>query len=304
MYRCRELVWRPGRLVDLPGTLGVFRRGTGDPTVQVDPSGAWWLTGRWPTGAATLRLRLDDDGEVVATSWGEAAEAAVAGVPDLLGAGDRVHDFAPEHPVLREVWRRRPGVRVPRSGRVVDALVPAVLEQKVTGLEAHRAWRLLVRRFGAAAPGPAPQGMRVPPSAEQWRRVPSWEWHRAGVDAARSRTVVRACRVAGRLEEALLMPPEHALARLRAVPGIGPWTAAEVAQRALGDADAVSVGDYHLPSVVGFALAGTPTDDDGMLALLAAYRPHRHRVVRLVELSGLRPARRGPRMAPRAHLAF
>jgi 3-methyladenine DNA glycosylase/8-oxoguanine DNA glycosylase len=82
---------------------------------------------------------------------------------------------------------------------------------------------------------------------------------------------------------------------LRAVPGIGPWTAAEIAQRALGDADAVSVGDLHLPRLVGWALAGRPFDDDAMLAELAPYTPHRHRAVRLVELSGVGM----PHFAPR-----
>lgn len=299
MHRSRESRWRPGRQVDLNGTLGVFRRGPSDPTTWRGPDGAWWLTGRWPSGAATLRLQLGAGGEVVATAWGDAADAAVSGVPDLLGARDDVAGFCPSHPVLREAWRRRPGLRVPRSGRVIDALVPAVLEQKVTGLEAHRSWRLLVRRFGAAAPGPAPQGMLVPPTAEEWRHIPSWEWHRAGVDGPRSRAAVAACRVADRLEETLAMSPDQALARLRTVPGVGAWTAAEIAQRALGNADAVSVGDYHLPALVGWALAGRPVDDDGMLELLAPYTGHRHRAIRLIEVGGPAKPRFGPRLTPR-----
>jgi 3-methyladenine DNA glycosylase/8-oxoguanine DNA glycosylase len=106
------------------------------------------------------------------------------------------------------------------------------------------------------------------------------------------------------MEEAMAMPPAEADRRLQAVPGIGPWTSAEIRQRACGDADAVSVGDYHLPAVVGWALAGRVTDDAGMLELLAPYAGHRHRVTRLVELSGLRPPRRGPRLAPRDYRAF
>jgi 3-methyladenine DNA glycosylase/8-oxoguanine DNA glycosylase len=89
-----------------------------------------------------------------------------------------------------------------------------------------------------------------------------------------------------------------AAARLRAYPGIGPWTAAEVTLRALGDPDAVSVGDFHLPNVVAFALAGEPRGDDArMLELLEPWRGHRARVVRLLEASGIEAPKFGPRYA-------
>ncbi len=181
--------------------------------------------------------------------------------------------------------------------------MPAVLEQKVTGKEAFAAWRWLVLRHGTPAPGPAPDGMRVPPPADVWRRVPSWDWHRAGVDPKRARTVCEAARVAGRLEEAVGMTPDDAARRLRAVPGIGVWTVAEVAQRALGDADALSVGDYHLAAAVGWALLGRPVDDDGMVELLEPWRPHRYRVVRLLGAAGARKPRFGPRMTVQDHRA-
>jgi 3-methyladenine DNA glycosylase/8-oxoguanine DNA glycosylase len=146
--------------------------------------------------------------------------------------------------------------------------------------------------------------MRVPPSAAAWRAVPSWDWHRAGVDGARSRAVVSAAKVARRLEEASALPRAEALARLRTVPGVGVWTAAETAQRALGDADAVSVGDYHLAAFVGWALTGERTDDAGMLALLEPYRGHRYRAVRMLELHVPPQPRRGPRAVPRDYRAM
>jgi 3-methyladenine DNA glycosylase/8-oxoguanine DNA glycosylase len=86
------------------------------------------------------------------------------------------------------------------------------------------------------------------------------------------------------------------------VPGVGVWTSAEVRFRAHGDADAVSFGDYHVARWVGWALTGEEIDDDGLVELLEPYRPHRARVQRLVELSGRRPPRRGPRMPARTHL--
>jgi 3-methyladenine DNA glycosylase/8-oxoguanine DNA glycosylase len=179
-----------------------------------------------------------------------------------------------------------------------------VLEQKVVSREAHRAWRYLLRTFGEPAPGPAPAGMRVCPAPRTWARIPSWHWHRAGVEGVRAQTIITAAGVAGRLEQALELTPAEADRRLRSLPGIGVWTSAEILQRAAGDPDAVSVGDYNLPKAVGWTLAGRITDDAGMLELLAPYAGHRYRVTRLIELGGRRPPRHGPRMSVRDYRSF
>lgn len=220
----------------------------------------------------------------------------------LLGADDHPERLPPLPPgPTREAQRGHPGLRLCRTGLVLESLIPAILEQKVTSDEAYRAWRLLLRDFGTPAPGPA-EGMRVAPSAREWALIPSWEWHRAGVDPKRAATIQRAVRLAPRLEQAAQMASAEAFARLTAVPGIGEWTAAETLQRSNGDPDAVSVGDFHLPNIVGWALAGRPRSDDAdLLALLAPYAPHRHRVCRLIALTGLRPPRYGPRLAPNDH---
>lgn len=315
--------WCAPFALDLPVTLSVHRRGRGDPAFTVDATGAVWRTSLTPDGPATLRVsaapgpaahrepgagsRRDTrrSGPVVtAAAWGPGAGWMLGTLPAALGAADDPAGFDPAHPVLREAWRRHWGMRVGRSGRVLEALVPAVLEQKVAAAEAHRAWRRLLLVFGDPAPGPAPPAMRVFPPARTWVRIPSWEWHRAGVEGVRARTVIEAARTAARLEEIVEMPPADADRRLCSLPGIGPWTSAEVRQRACGDADAVSVGDYHLPGAVGWALAGRKVDDTGMLELLAPYAGHRYRVTRLVELSGIRPPRRGARLAPRDYRAL
>jgi 3-methyladenine DNA glycosylase/8-oxoguanine DNA glycosylase len=294
--------WRPALPVDVGRTLAPLSRGRGDPTQQRAADGALWRTSLMRTGPVSYRLAQRGLHEVHCAAWGPGAQELVAGLPDLLGARDTADGFDPRHPVLVDAAARVPGLRVPRTGRVVEALVPAVLEQKVTGKQARAAFRRLVLRVGLPAPGPAPDGMRVPPPAEVWRRVPSWEWHRAGVEPPRSRTICRAMEVAARLEECVDLSPEEATRRLCAVPGIGVWTAAEISQRALGDADAVSVGDYHLAAFVGWALTGAPVDDDGMLEVLAPWRPHRYRVVRLLECSptAVKP-RFGPRMTVQDH---
>jgi 3-methyladenine DNA glycosylase/8-oxoguanine DNA glycosylase len=293
--------WRPGRPVDLRAMLGPMRRGTGDPCLRFDPAGTLWWASRTPGGPATTALHVSADlAEVDARAWGPGAAWSLETMPDLLGAGDDASGFDPAHPVLREVWRRHSGWRVPRTQRVLESLVPAVLEQKVTGREAWRAWRTLVRRYGEPAPGPAgtpADGLTVPPGARSWATIPSWEWHRAGVDLSRSRTVVTAAGSAGRLEQLCSAAPAEAATRMRSLPGVGVWTAAEVGQRALGDADAVSVGDFHLASLVGTVLVGERVDDDTMLELLEPYRGHRYRAVRMVELSGIGYERHGPRYA-------
>ncbi len=287
--------------------LAAQRHGGSDPAFRVDSGGRvhrWWLGWRTPDGPATLRIDAAPvTSEATAHAWGPGASWALSRVPELLGDADDPSGFVPGHPVLAEAARRLPGYRVPRSGLVVQTLVPVVIEQKVTGREAFAAYRLLVRRFGEPAPGPgADRGLYVPPTAAGWAAVPSWEWLRAGVDGGRSRPAVTAVGYAGRLEESLTLDPAAARARMEALPGIGPWTSAEVAQRALGDADAVSVGDYHVAKDVGWALVGEPVDDEGMLELLRPYAGHRFRVQRLLELTGVHRPRRGPRMAPRRHL--
>jgi 3-methyladenine DNA glycosylase/8-oxoguanine DNA glycosylase len=303
-----ERQWAAPYVIDVRSALGVHRRGYGDPAFTVDNAGAIWRACLTPDGAGTQRVawRADHDlGTLVtAAAWGDGADWLLAQLPAMLGADDRPQDFVAHHDVLRAVARRNPGLRIGKSGLVLEALVPAVLEQKVVGKEATRAWRTLLRRFGQCAPGQAPAGMRVPPGPLTWAAIPSWEWHKAGVEAVRARTIAGAARVAGRLEQVVGMASDEADRRLRSMPGIGPWTSAEVRQRACGDADAVSVGDYHLPTQVGWALTGRPVDDEEMLELLEPYRGHRHRASLLAVKAGAAPARRAPRLAARDYRAF
>jgi 3-methyladenine DNA glycosylase/8-oxoguanine DNA glycosylase len=284
--------------------LSVLRKGPGDPTYRVDPDGTIWRGIRTPVGTATLRLRTEGYGaRVHAAAWGDGAGWALDQVPAMLGAEDDPTGFEPRHAVVADAQRRHRHWRLTRTGLVMEALVPVILEQKVTGQEAYRGFRLLVRRFGEPAPGPgADRDLWVQPSPERIVMIPSWDWLRLHVDPARSRTAVRAARVAAALERTLHASRDDADRRLRSVPGIGIWTSAEVRSRAHGDADAVSFGDYHVARDIGWALTGEPLDDDGLAELLEPYRPHRYRVQRLVELAGLRRPRHGPRMAPRTHL--
>ena len=283
--------------ISLPAVLGHLQRGRADPCVRLWERGCWRAT-RTPEGPATLALTVVGTA-VDLEAWGAGAAWAIEHAPDLLGAHDRtVDEFRPRRGLVRDLWRRTPrSVRIGRSLAVAEALVPTVLEQRVTGPAARRSWRALVHRHGERAPGPL-DGLRLPPSPAVLASLPSWAYHRAGVERGRAETIVAAMRRAPRLDEAATLPVADAHARLQAFPGVGSWSANEVALVALGDPDAVSVGDFHLKNVVSYALAGEARGtDERMLELLEPYRGHRARVVRLIERSGIGAPRFGPRVA-------
>lgn len=294
---------RPDGPLDLRLTLLSLKRGPGDPALGFEPDGSAWWAVRTPDGPATLHL-TGSAAEITGTAWGPGAARLLDGLPGLLGEHDDPRRFDPAgHLGLHRAARAMSGLRMTRSDDLFGALVPAVLEQRVLTVDAHTAWRFLVRRHGSPAPGPAPVWLRVPPDAAGWREVPVWDWRRAGVDDARTGAVRRAASVAGKLDQAVALGSTAELTRrLCVLPGIGAWTAAEVCRRVLGDADAVSVGDLHLPRLVGAAL-GRRVAQEEVLDALAPWAPHRGRVVRLLELSERRGGRDRPRPRRAARFA-
>ena len=290
--------WVPGRPIDLAVQLGALRRGSGDPTWATTADGAIWRTTRTPEGPGLERLSVDRAaGSVQAQAWGPGAQWLLERIPRLLGDLDDPSGFTPP-PCLVETHRRYPGLRVGRSDRVLESVIGAILEQRVTGKEAWRTWRLLVKSLGEPPPGPANAPvLSVFPSAERWLAIPSWRWHQVAVDAKRSAAVIRVAGVADQLEAAAELSTTQAHQRLRSVFGIGSWTAAETAQRALGDVDAVSYRDYHLAREVVYAFEGRlDGTDEEMERLIRPWAGHRYRVQRLVELRGSTRPRRGPRI--------
>lgn len=278
--------------IDLPLTLGPIAHGRGDPTIRFGPDGIWRAT-RTPDGPATVRLQAVADG-VELSAWGAGAALAIAGAADLVGANDDPSALVPHHRLIGELVHRFPGLRLPRTNRPFDALLPAICEQKVSGVEARAAFRGIIAKYGEDAPGPA--GLRIPPAPKVLAALPYFAFHRFGLERRRADLIRTAAQLAPRVE---LASPAEAYARLDAVAGIGPWTLAEVGRIAFGDPDAISVGDYHLPNVVAWALVREPRADDArMLELLEPYRGQRGRVQRLLEASGIAAPRYGPRMAP------
>jgi 3-methyladenine DNA glycosylase/8-oxoguanine DNA glycosylase len=289
--------------LDLRLTLAPLRRGPYDPTIRLAAGRAWRAT-RTSDGPASVALIHAGD-QLRAEAWGPGADMALAGIPALLGLDEDPTPIPTGHPLIARLARRDTGIRIPRTLAVVESLVPAILEQKVTSEEAHRATIGLIRVHGGSAPGPAEWRLRLPPTPATLAALPYYAYHPFGIERRRAELIRRIASRASWFEEIVDLPLPDAYARLTAVPGIGPWTAAEVGVRALGDADAVSVGDFHLPNLVAYALAGEPRGNDArMLELLEPYRGQRARVMRLLELSGIRPPRYGPRLAPRRIESF
>ena len=284
----------PTHRVDLRLTLGRLGRG---PCGRFVGEARWWIT-RTPVGPASVRI-TSVGRDITVAAWGPGAELIVDRAPEIVGAADDPSSLLPAHPTIVGAIRRTHGLCIPRPANVVETLLPVILEQKVQAAAAHRSYAGIVRRWGEAAPGPAAAlGLMVPPDPGVLARVPSYALHPFNVERKRADTFIRAARLAGALDAAATMAPLQARARLQVVPGVGPWTSAEVALHALGDPDAVPVGDYHLPNVVSWALAGEARGDDArMLELLEPYRGQRGRVIRLLTAAGISAPKFGPRMA-------
>jgi 3-methyladenine DNA glycosylase/8-oxoguanine DNA glycosylase len=287
------------RPLDLGATLRLLQHGVGAArTVAIGRTEAWRAS-RNAAGPATARFVQTRD-EVLVQAWGPGAAVELDRAPDVIGESDDASGFAPAHPLVADLHRRNRGIRITRTGALLEALVPTIFEQKVVGQEARAGYSRLLRAVSEPAPGPV--RLMLPPAPQALATMPYWAFHPFALERRRAEVVMRVARRATWLEAGSGLGLDIARARLRSIPGIGPWTEAEVAIVALGDADAVSVGDYHVPNIVAWALAGKPRGDDAlMLELLEPYRPHRGRVVRLLETAGITPPRYGPRL-PLRHL--
>lgn len=267
---------------------------------SLDGDGAWWWATGTDGGDATLSLRRSAAG-VEATAWGPGLHAALDLVPRLLGESDPYEVHGHTQPV-RDLLASTRGMRLGSTGRVHEASVRAVLGQVVTTTEGEKSLRSIVRAYGTIAEGPR-KDLRVFPQPEVLASLSYDEFHTHGVERRRASIVIEVSRRATRMRKILDMNVTDGLARLLAVQGVGPWTAAIVMGEAYGDRDAVLTGDYHLPNTVAWAMAGEArADDDRMLELLEPYRPYRRHIVMAIMQSGIKAPKYGPRTALRTHL--
>lgn len=273
-----------------------------DPTLCLGDSEAWWAT-LTPDGPGSLRFRLAGS-FLGACAFGPGASWLLSRADAIAGLRDDVSGLAAfDHPLVRKLVRTFSGVRLPATGRLFHHVVAAILGQKVTGIEAGRGYRALLRHFRCEVPGPAPERLMMPPDPADVAATPYWQFHPWGIEQKRADTVRRAAAFAARLERAT--DSADATRLLTSVRGIGVWTAAEVVRVAFGDGDAVSVGDYHHKNVVAWALAGEARGtDDRMLELLEPFTGHRGRVVALLGMAGYAAPKFGPRMPVRSFARF
>ena len=289
----------PGRLD--PATSTATAAAT-RPSGSTTPAGTWRGI-RTPEGPATLVVEARPAaGEVARRGLGSGRRLGAGAAPDLLGGQRRLGRLrAAAIPCSPRSWRRHPHARLGRSGLVMEALVPAIIEQKVTGQEAFAGFRMLVHRFGERAPGPGrEQRLWVQPSPDVLRAIPSWEWLRLHIDPARSRAVVTVARVADSLERTDHRDARGSRRRLRSLPGIGGWTSAEVRQRSLRRSRRRLV--RRLPRRQGRGLGADRRRVRRRPArgeFLEPWRPQRGGSRRWSAMAGLRRPRRGPRMSPR-----
>ncbi|HYG72045.1 MAG TPA: DNA-3-methyladenine glycosylase 2 family protein [Actinomycetota bacterium] len=293
----------PSRVVAAPEpisvsqTLGPLVRGRGDPTMRV-ARGEAIRASRTPDGPVSVAFREIGRG-VEVEAWGPGSGWVLERAEAWCGALDDVSTFAPPSGIVRDVWRRTRGMRIPATGLITERLIPVILEQKVTGMEARRAYRAMTLALGDPAPGDL--GLRLPPDLERIAELPYERFHPFGIERRRAEVIREVARRRTWVDAAAELPLSEARARIRSLRGVGPWSVAEVGRLSLGDADAVSVGDFHVPNIVAWALAREPRgSDERMLELLEPFAPHRGRTQRLIEMAGLRPPKFGPRMEVRS----
>ncbi|HET7482701.1 MAG TPA: DNA-3-methyladenine glycosylase 2 family protein [Actinomycetota bacterium] len=287
-----EVVLAESPGIDLRLTLAPLRHGPQDPTMRIE-RGRVWRALRTPEGPAAIRYAYRAEA-LTAAAWGPGAAWALDRAADAVGLNDDVASFTPRDRLMQRLLAMRPGLRMCRSNAVLETLVPTIIEQKVTTVEAHRAYRYLA--YATSEPAPGPMRLMLPPDPKVLASLPYDAFHRFGLERRRADFIRCACSYAKRLEETVTMPRDAAVKRLRALPGIGPWTVAEVERTVYGDPDAVRPNDFHLPHTVAWVLAGERRADDArMMQLLEPYRGHRARAALLIELSGNTPERRAPR---------
>ncbi|MEA3185888.1 MAG: hypothetical protein QOJ74_2365 [Ilumatobacteraceae bacterium] len=273
--------------------LSAYRFGAGDPTTRLDP-GEFWRASFTPDGPATLRICWDG-GRVDADAWGAGRAWMLDQVEAMTGAGDPGFVFDEAHPAVLRAQRNHPDVRFGASRMLYHELLPTILGQRITAGEALRQWHGLCRRLGEPAPGPR-DDLRLPPSPAALLGRPAWWFHPLGVEAKRAQALRSVARHADKLWGWADLGHDAIAAKLGLLPGVGPWTIGSVMATALGDPDAVAVGDFHLKNIVSYNLAAEPRGtDERMLELLAPYDGQRGRVVRLLLLDGHSPPAFGPR---------
>lgn len=316
-----QFIYTPTHPVSLRHTLVSLQRGNQDPTFQVSRQAGhpkYWITALVGISQSPAIICFQEIGSAQPTIpnisisvWSNATMAELEPfalqLPQWVGSADSWTAFTSSTvfsllpPSLQRAHHRHPGLRLPSTRQILTHTISAIIEQRVTGIEAMGAARALTRAYGAPAPATAepdqPSNMLVFPTSTAWAQIPSWEFHRAGIDAQRAATITRFARSYESIAS-LAASAQDLEQALFSIPGIGPWSVAETLQRTHGHPDAISVGDYHLAHTVTEAFDGVRADDSRMLEILAPFAGNRQRVITLLKASGFQHQKRAARYAP------
>jgi 3-methyladenine DNA glycosylase/8-oxoguanine DNA glycosylase len=278
--------------IDVLATLRPIAYMRHDPTVHlvegqlvratITPDGPGTIEVRWRSGSASLEV------------WGPGGDWLDAHAESLLGVRDDIDGFAPTDDRIAAMWKRQRGLRMTATHTLWHDLAWLIPGQRVTTQDAARSWAAMVRTFGEPAPGP--HGLRLPPSPDRIAAAAYHELHPCGIERQRAQNLRAAAKAMPALMERTWADTTELRAALERIPGVGPWTATNVATTTYGDPDEVVLGDYGIPSSITWALAGRRVGTDAeMLELLEPHRPHRWRVARLIMRASPRPPRHGHR---------
>lgn len=271
--------------VDAIASVSWLAQGHGDPTMRTRTGEIWRATAT-STGPATVHLVATSEG-VDAELWGEGAESAATGLAALVGLTDDVGGFDPGgHARLSETVAREPGLRLPATGNLVEALVVALSGQGVSPFEGYRTYRQLVQARGEKAPGPG--DLMVQPTPSRLADIANYDLHVFGFEQARAHTLRRIGAQAHWLADLGEQGVERARAHLSEIEGLDTGTVEHALLLAFADPDAVPSGRAHLAHIVGSVLADEPHADDArMFELIDRWPGQRGRVVRLAEVAHL-----------------
>jgi len=226
------------------------------------PDRLGWIEVSSPAGdRAALELRVDP--------------ALVGAIPAVLARVRRVFDLGcrPDEvaTALGVLAAGHEGLRLPGAFDGFEIAVRAVLGQQVTVRQAHQLAGRVAAAFGEPVVTPFDALRHAFPGAATIAALPPSALGELGILRTRSACIVELARriAAGEL---LLEPgPETAvtIGRLRAIPGIGDWTAQYLAMRALAWPDAFPAADAGVLKALGVT---TPRQAD---ALSQRWRPWR-----------------------------
>ena len=257
----------------------------------------WWFAARTPDGSGSLRVRRTT-ATLVGEAWGNGAGWLLERLGEFSGLHDDPNGFSTDDPIVSQLHRTHPGNRFGRTGLVFPALLVSICGQKVTGREAAQAMRGLLQAFSEPAPGPM-AGLRLPPDPERMADAPYHAYHGLHLEKRRADLLRNVARHGDRIERLAERDPDEAERVLTSFSGIARWTTAKTIEVSHGDPDQVAVGDFHFKHIVVHHLTGRDRGtDEEMLELLEPFRPHRGRVIRLLNTLGHEP-KFGPRMTPR-----